>query len=204
MSDYITPADLYAALAIDETDDSTASIAISAASRFVDNACGRNFSVTTSAARYFFPVDSYVCQIDDAATVTAVATDDGNDGTYSTSWSTTDWQAQPVGGIGPNALTGWPYLAVVAVLDRCFLQQFNRRPSVKVTGTWGWTAVPEDVKLATLMLAEETFKAVREAPLGSINLADFGPSQIRGNRRVEGLLAPYARSNARGGDYLIA
>jgi hypothetical protein len=54
------------------------------------------------------------------------------------------------------------------------------------------------------MLAEEVFKAAREAPFGSQNLADFGPSQIRGNRRVDQLLQPYRTGKAADGRFLVA
>jgi len=204
MTNYVTTEQVRAALDIDTTDEDTLSLAVSSASRLVDSMCGRNFGVTTSAARYFDPTDYYCVSIDDAATVTAVATDDGADGTYSTSWSASDWQAQPVGGIAPSGLTGWPYRAVVAVSGRTFYKGFNRRPTVKVTGTWGWAAVPDDVEQATLFLASEMFKAAREAPFGSAGLADFGPVTIRGNRRVMDLLAPYKRTTSSDGRFLVA
>jgi len=204
MTNYVTTEQVRAALDIDTTDEDTLSLAVSSASRLVDSMCGRNFGLTTSAARYFDPTDPYCVSIDDAATVTAVATDDGADGTYSTSWATTDWQAQPVGGIAPSGLTGWPYRAIVAVSGRTFTKGLNMRPVVKVTGTWGWAAVPDDVEQATLFLASEMFKAAREAPFGSAGLADFGPVTIRGNRRVMDLLAPYKRSTSSDGRFLVA
>jgi hypothetical protein len=204
MTDYTTTQAVRSALDIDTTDETTLALAVTSASRLIDSMTGRNFGVTTSAARYFDPLDGYCVPIDDAATVTAVATDDGATGLYATSWATTDWQAQPVGGIAPSGLTGWPYRAVVAVSGRTFSKGFNNRPVVKVTGTWGWAAVPSDVAMACLMLASEMFKAAREAPFGSAGLADFGPVTIRGNRRVIDLLAPYKTTASSDGRFLVA
>lgn len=206
MANYVTTEEVRNALVSTDgvLDDSTLTIVANAVTLWIDGQCGRNFNVTTSAARYFDPVDSYCVSIDDAATITAVATDDAADGNYSTSWSASDWQAQPVGGISPFGGTGWPYRSVVAVSSRTFSKGFNRRPVVKVTGTWGWSAVPADIKLAALMVTEEAYKAVREAPFGTAGLSDFGPITIRGNRRVQELLQPYRTTNASDGLFFVA
>lgn len=205
MADYIDPADVAAALSIDYTNDAILEAAVTAASNLVASMCGRDFSPVASSIRYFVPVDSHVVPINDASSITAVATDDAADGLYSTSWAVGDWQALPVGGIGPAGQTGWPYTAIVAIETRMFLNTtFNLRPFVKVTGVWGWTAIPDDVKQATLFLASEMFKAAREAPFGSANMADFGPVTIRGNRRVYDLLAPYKTLKASDGRFLVA
>ena len=204
MTDYTTTQAVRSALDIDTTDEATLALAVTSASRLIDSMCGRNFGITTSAARYFSPDDPYCVSIGDAATVTAVATDDAGTGTYSTTWAVTDWQAQPVGGIAPSGLTGWPYRAVVAISGRTFQKGYNRRPVVKDTATWGWAAVPDDVEMACLMLASEMFKAAREAPFGSAGLADFGPVTIRGNLRVAQLLAPYKTMASSDGRFLVA
>jgi hypothetical protein len=204
MTDYTTTQAVRSALDIDTTDEATLALAVTSASRMIDSMCGRNFGVTTSAARYFDPADRYCVPIHDAATVTAVATDDGYTGAYSTTWAVTDWQAQPVGGIAPSGLTGWPLTRIVAISARLFTPYPYRPPYVKVTGTWGWAAVPDDVEMACLMLASEMFKAAREAPFGSAGLADFGPVTIRGNKRVVDLLAPYKTTASSDGRFLVA
>ncbi len=203
MSDYTTTQAVRQALDIDTTDETTLALAVTSASRLIDSMCGRNFGLTTSAARYFDPLDGYCVPITDAATITAVATDDGYTGAYGTTWATTDWQAQPVGGIGPSGLTGWPLTRIVAISGRTFNPYPYRPPYVKVTGTWGWAAVPDDVEMACVFLASEMFKAAREAPFGSTGLADFGPITIRGNRRVVDLLQPYKTAMTADGRALV-
>jgi hypothetical protein len=203
VADYCTPEDIKIAFDVASTDDQSLALAVTGASRLVDSMCGRTFGVTTSADRYVDPTDAYCASIPDAATITAVATDDGADGTYSTSWSASDWYGAPVGHIGPHGGTGWPFTAIVAVAGRTFSASYNRRPRIKVTGTWGWTAIPEDVHQATVFLAAEMFKA-REAPLGTAGMTDWGPITIRGNRRVVDLLAPFKRVSAADGRFLVA
>jgi hypothetical protein len=203
VADYCTVADVKLAFDVSSTDEASLAIAVTAASRLIDSMCGRTFGLTAPASRYFDPQDPYRVPIDDAATITAVATDDAANGAYSTSWAAGDWQGQPVGGFGPHGGTGWPFTAIVAVSGRTFSKGLNRRPVVKVTGTWGWSAVPEDVHQACVFLASEMFKA-REAPLGTAGMTDFGPIVIRGNRRVIDLLAPYKRISASDGRFLVA
>jgi hypothetical protein len=203
VADYCTPEDIKIAFDVASTDDQSLALAVTSASRLVDSMCGRTFGVTASADRYVNPLDAYCAGIPDAATITAVASDDGADGTYSTSWSASDWYGAPVGHIGPHGGTGWPFTAIVAVGGRTFSRGTNRRPLVKVTGTWGWSAVPEDVHQATVFLAAEMFKA-REAPLGTAGMTDWGPITIRGNRRVVDLLAPFKRVSAADGRFLVA
>ena len=209
MADYIQPQAVAIALGLDQTDDVTLATSVSAATAWVRNWCGRDFTATTSAAiasaRYFDNNDYYCTPIDDCISVTSVATDDGADGTYSTAWSASDWYASPVNQTSPAGQTGWPYTAVVALSTRQFINHsYNNRPLVKVTAKWGWPATPDAVQQATLFLANEFYKAGREAPFGTANLADFGPVLIRGNRRIMELLQPYRTGHAGDGRFLIA
>jgi hypothetical protein len=205
MADYTTPAAVMDALAIDATDTSTLQTVCTGITTFINNQCGRDFRPVASSVRYYNPTNYYCVDIHDASAVTAVATDDAADGTYSTVWPTTDWQAQPVDGIGPAGQIGWPFTNIVAVESRFFYYYLtNFRPLVKVTATWGWANIPDDIPIAALMVAEESFKAVREAPFGSANMADFGPITIRGNRRVDQILQPYKTDRSADGKFLVA
>lgn len=207
MADFISPQAVAVALGLDQTDDTTLATAVSAASDWIRNWCGRDFTATTSAAtataRDFYNTDAYCTRIDDCISVTSVATDDGATGTYSTTWSASDWYATPVNQTSPAGQTGWPYYAIVAALSRRFLAT-STRPLVRVTAKWGWAATPQAVQEAGLFLANEFYKASREAPFGTANLADFGPVLIRGNRRIMELLQPYRTEKAGDGKFLVA
>lgn len=206
MTDYITIQDLKGWRRDTTTaNDIELSAIVTAASRWVDSRCGRVFSTdSTATARYFTPTNPYLVPIDDAHEITAVAVDDADDGTYSTSWSSTDWQARPVNQRGPQGQTGWPYTSIVAVEARRF-DLGSLRPSVKVTAKWGWSAgVPDDVKQATLMIAARLYE-LRNTPLGlSGGSVEFGPVAVRDLRDIDGLLSPYKTILSSDGRFLVA
>ena len=173
------------------------------ASAAVDAWCGRMFRQiddTTATARVFYALDCERVMIDDCYSITSVKTDESNLGTYPTTWSTDDYYKVPLNNVGPNAATGWPYTGLVARLTRWFTP--GDWPSVQVTAKWGWSAVPDDVKQATLLLAAELY-ASRNAPLG-ITAVDVGGIQVRGNVRVTSLLSTYRTTTSSDGRFLVA
>lgn len=165
--------------------------AITVASRWVEKYCGRQFhdSGAGTSARYFDPV-GMVVHIDDCQSITAVAVDTGDDGNYAT--TTTDYQALPVG--GRDALLGSvPYTALRALSSTTWVYDNDRLGSVKVTGLWGWTAVPDDVKRACAILTQDLLRDP-ESAFGGLAIA--GEGVVLGARipaRVTGLLAAYVR-----------
>jgi hypothetical protein len=202
MANLITEAQLKAWLNIDDSsDDQLLSMITQSASQMIRSYCGRSFEVDSAQAatvRYFNRIGDRVAFIDDAWSITAVATDDGDDGTYSQTWTTSDYQADPVGGIGPFGLAGWPYTQLAAIGDLDF--PIVDRPAVKVTAKWGWTALPADVLNATLMMAGEIYKG-RSGGF-EVFTADASFTPIRRNMLVRDMLAPYRTRRAH--DYRFA
>lgn len=204
MADYTTVETMTAALDIDTTDFGTAQAAATAASRLVDSFCGRNFDQTITS-RKFEPSDWNYCPVDDVATITSVTLDTAYDDTFGTTLTTANYVTDPVNGVGPDGNDGWPVTGLRTTSTVLFpMWGLYRKRTVKVTGTFGWSAVPDAVAQATLFLALEVFKATREAPFGTANLADFGPIRIRGNPRIADLLAPYQSPTAAGSPFLVA
>lgn len=204
---YVTDANLKVWLEIDAADtadDARITAANLAAKAAIDNFCGRHFDVAASADRYFTPLEYGSCPIDDFASITAVATDAAADGTYSTVWDAGDWYACPIGNIGPAGQPGWPFTEIVAAANQWFRSPtsswfpsaYSRRPFVKVTGTPGWTAVPDDVALAARLYGAELFK-LHEAPFGTSWTAEGNQPIIVNNRPLRDLLAPYKRFDKR-------
>lgn len=140
---YAVPADLE--LRLDTTDDGTFPALLEAASRAVEGFCGRQFNKTTVAtARRFRAVDPARLPVDDFHTTTGLAV--AVDGV---AWVLADVDPRPWDGV-VNGQTGWPYFDLFAV-DRYWPNK--RRPTVSVTAQWGWVAVPEAIKQATLDVA---------------------------------------------------
>lgn len=168
--------------------------ALSVASRAVDRYCGRQFNVAGSAtARVYFPDSCERASVDDISTTSGliIATDAGDDGTYETTWATGDYFLEPLNGV-VDGETGWPYSEIVTVGTKTF-PVTGRRPSLQVTATWGWAAVPAAVKEATLIMAEHTFK-LKDAPWGVAGVDAYGLVRVRENPEACKILAPYRRN----------
>jgi hypothetical protein len=131
-------------------DDDTFENLLDAASRAVETFTRRQFNKDTgetpvATARRFRAVDPERLPVDDFHTTTDLAIDvDG------TAWDVADVDPRPWDGI-VNGQTGWPYFNLIAV-DRVWPP--SRRAIIAVTAHWGWAAVPEGIRQATLDVAE--------------------------------------------------
>ena len=67
--------------------------------------------------------------------------------------------------------------------------------SVKVTGTWGWSAAPIAVKQATVIQASRIFKRL-DSPLGVLSSPDLGYIRVgtRLDPDVQQLVEPYRQT----------
>ena len=191
---YATLAELKARLGIDPPDtthDVELDDKLSGASREVEDHCHRQFNdAGTASARIFYPVTSELVELDDCHTVTVLVTDEGDTGSFTTVWSASDYQLEPLNGV-VDGQPGWPCSDIRAVAGKRF--RCGRRASVNITAIWGWETVPAPVKDATLILASESFK-LREAPFGVAGFGDFGVVRIRDIPVVARKLAKYVRN----------
>lgn len=175
--------------------------AINAASRAVDGLCGQVFYQITSTDKYVAP---HRCYVDarrnlhvarlpmPARTISAVYTDDGDTGSWT---ATTYYQAEPYGGEA-DGLSGLPYYTLVGT-DGQGWRRSGVRPSVKVTATWGWAAVPDPVVQATILLAKDEFLRRKQGVGDVAGLGEFGAVRARENSHAMELLRPYARVGGR-------
>ncbi|HMI48899.1 MAG TPA: hypothetical protein VK481_09540 [Gemmatimonadaceae bacterium] len=195
----IADTDLGAYLGIHDTEDATGiSAAAAAGSQAVVEYCGRSFDKTALASptARVFRAGLYDCMVDDFWETTAliVKLDYGADGTYESTWTiNTDFYLEPLNGLLGGQT--WPYSRIVATNARTFPQA--SRPAVQVTAAWGWAAVPDAVRQATLIKAAKLFKR-KDSVEGVIGgFADFGPARISRfeDPDVVGLLGPYRRPN---------
>lgn len=168
--------------------------AIEVASRWVEQHTGRQFHETdtagspTPSARYFEAVGDKV-HITDCQSVTLVETDSGDDGTYAT--TVTTYQLLPVGG-WDDLLGAVPYTALKQTSYGTWPCTVRERP-IKVTGLWGWTAVPVAVKRATAILVQDL---LRDPETNFGGLVAQGDGVVLGSRvptRTTALLQPYVR-----------
>ena len=177
----------------DSTDNTRITDALNSASRAIDKYCQRQFNVAASAtARVFFPDGDWKTRVNDISTSSGliIKTDTAGDGTYATTWAATDYQLEPLNGV-VDGETGWPYYVIRAVGSNRFPCYWaDTIAPLQVTATWGWAAVPADVKQACLILASNYFR-LAGAPFGVANMDQFGPIRVKTMPQVMELLNPY-------------
>jgi len=167
--------------------------AINAASRAIDAYTGRLFYDTGAATARVYPADSYGrIHVDDFHTTTGlvVATDPGGTGTFGTTWTTSDYQLEPLNGVF-GGHTGWPYNSIRATGTRTF--PVSTEALVQVTASWGWAAVPAEVRQACLIIAHGMFLR-NESPFGVAGFSEFGAVRMTPfDRQAAQMLAPFVR-----------
>lgn len=191
---YATLAEIKSALRITDTiDDTLLESAVESASRLIDGYSNRNFYNGGTATRIFTPESTLLCEIDDAVSVTAVETSTKLDGTFDLTWTATDYQLEPLNN-KVDGLTGWPTTRIRAVAQQYFPTNVGEA-GVRVTATWGWSAVPSPVKAATIIQAARIFKR-NDSPLGVLSSPDLGYIRVgtRLDPDVQQLVEPYRQT----------
>ena len=175
MSDsYITSDALKASLSLtgETYADADIALAISAASEQINNQCNRRtFSLDVSSSQRLYWSEGRFAFVDDAVTITLVEVGPG-DGTFPYALTLgTDYDLEPL-----NAQAdGEPY-TTIRMRHR---YSHHCRRQVRVTGTFGWPAVPDLVLSATSLLAGRFVRRIREAPFGVIQVGlESQPARI--------------------------
>jgi hypothetical protein len=186
---YATLAQVKGALRItDSVDDSLLEMAIESASRLIDGYTYRYFYNAGTAVRNFAAEDSYLVNIDDLVSISELKTTDEIGSDYTT-WLATDYQLQPVNGKqdGLNI----PYTSILAVDDKLF-NTLGSQALVRITGVWGWSAVPIAITQATIIQSSRIYKRL-DSPLGVAGFGDLGAIRVGRSLDpdVEQLVMPY-------------
>lgn len=143
--------------------------AIESASRWIDKTLGTRFYTTagTPEVRYYSVTNcGWEIAVDDVLSVSEVATDANNDGTYETIWTAnTDYRLGPANA----ALKGEPYrkLEKVWYSGRFFFPAFDR--AIRVTSdSFGYCTlanVPPSIRELTMMVAQKMAPEILDATL---------------------------------------
>jgi hypothetical protein len=176
---YATVAELNVQLGLhDAIDDEIAEACLLAVSRSVDDYCGRRFWQDSAVQTRRYRVDDpYLAWVDDISTTDGlvIATGDG-DGTFATTWASTDYELEPYNANAfqaedrTSAAHAWWRIAAV---DRYTFLVSERRRTLQVTAKFGWSAVPPAVKRAALIKAARLFKR-KDAPFGALGFDTDG------------------------------
>lgn len=197
-NEYVTVSELKATLGLTGqtyADDDIA-LAVTAASRAIDNECGRRFYADTDATqvRYYTPLNGDLMQVDDLVTLTSLETDPGGDGTWEELWTlNTDFTLKPANAVAD----GKPYTLIAMHPSGRYSFSTSYPRTIKVTGQFGWPAVPSEVKMAASILATALLKRAREAPFGVVALGvDTAARIAKTDPHLALLLGPYRKWRA--------
>lgn len=188
IADYCTLAELKAFLRISDTaDDVQLALAVTTASRVIDQFASRHFGVDdTVTTRWYTPSDARgSLEVDDIATTTGLAvTFDGVAAVLDTAF-----RVQPYNAV----VDGWPFEYFELVNGTSFPTTSR---GVAVTAKFGWPTVPPAIKNACLIQAGTILKGGRESPLGIAGSPEFG-NELRLSTRLHPIAAeavrPYRR-----------
>ena len=170
---YATLAQLRARLefaASDTDDDSILEDIIEAASRAIDAWLDTRF-YATSETRTYTPTESDFIMVDDLLSVTTLKTDDDADGTYETTWSTTDYALKP-----DNASTdGRPYRWIeVNPHQGLYIFPVGIQNGVQIAGSFGYTSTtPLPVQEACLLMSQRLYRR-KDAIFGVVGGGGLG------------------------------
>lgn len=163
---------------------------LDAADEGVQDLCQRVFMVADAAsARTYVPREcSDVLRIHDCTSVTSVV----ENGTTLTAG--VDFQAEPV-----QTLSWSGVASPVEQLRRLsgVWYSYRHTGTVVVTATWGWSAIPESIKMACRVGAKDLADA-RNVRLGIAAVNEFGPLRVRENPAVQRLAEKFMRTEAFG------
>ena len=173
--------DVKQALGIEDTvDDYAINLAVEASTAMIQQYCGRQFTQDdTATARVYVATNPYLAHVDDISTTSGliIKTDPGADGSFTQTWTASDYQLEPLNGVQAGQV--WPYTRIRARENFLFPVE-NELALVKVTGVWGWPAIPKAIEFACILQSQRFFKRF-DSPTGVIGFGDMGAIRVARN-----------------------
>ena len=160
--------------------------ALQAASRLIDQYTGRRFWQDSSAtSKHFTPINEFYLEIPDLSTTTGleVKLDTTDNGTYDTTLTLdTDFFTIPINpevNYVDGGTTYYKPFTELRILPTRSSERFDPKvpKNVKVTGKFGWSAVPQAIKQATLIQGLRFFKR-KDAPFNVLGNEQTGQIEI--------------------------
>lgn len=192
---YLTTAEArtYAGLS-DLADTELLDDVVTAVSRAIDNACQRTFFQQAAQARTFLTQSADLLTLgafNDLVSITTLKFDRDGDGTFEETVSATNF-----GLLDSDFPETGPYTAIELYNQTWFpvpggTAGTGRTKLTQVTGTWGWPAVPAQVKQACRLQVARVMKR-QESPLGVAGFGEFGVVRVsRLDPDIDAMLQPY-------------
>lgn len=172
----------------DTTRDALLNKAMAAASRGIDEACGRRFWLDTNAVqRTFRPRgrvvredDGALLLVDDIGSLTGLVVESGSGASFS---PVTGYETSP-----DNALLDGQPITGLLKVNGTWGTATSR---IRVTARFGWPAVPDAIAEAALIQAARLYKR-KDSPEGVMSSAEWGVVRLsRRDPDVWGLIEPF-------------
>lgn len=186
----------------DTEDDDQLLQSVAAACRGIDQFTGRYFWQGPDT-RYFDSDTIEIATVDDLVSVTTLQVDNTGMNVFDTTWATTDYRLEPVNAPGFNPEPR-PYTRIRALAGGGghfyfpFTYPLSNPDRIKITGVFGWPAVPYLVKQVCLQAAEDIYK-LKDAPFGVLGSAEMGLMRIQANPEMQDMLWSYVRGSKKVG-----
>ena len=166
----------------DTPDNARLESIIEAVSRAIDQIKLRRFFTTAAdETRYFTAGHRHRCIIDDLLTITSLKTDEDGDGTFETTWTTSDYNLLPRDGGASQR----PWLEVSKKPIGSYLFPLHD-DAVQVTGKFGYsTTTPLPIKEACI-LGVSRVRGRKNMPYGVSGSAELGTLQIVAKLKNDG------------------
>ena len=183
---YVDKADLKTYIGLTGTgQDTNIDNAIDGASRLIDKICGRHFWQDSAVTdKFYTPINDYYLEIDDLSTTTGlvVKLDTNDDGTHDKTLTIdTDFVLKPLNPqVHKIASTTYYYPHTeLNILTTRSSESFDTKivKNVKITGKFGWSAVPEAIKQATLIQGLRLFKR-KDTPFNVFGNEQTGQKEL--------------------------
>jgi hypothetical protein len=168
-----------------------------AASRGIDKAAHTRFylPLVTSVpeTRYYTPLWLRRVEIQHAVAIAAVSVDRNGDGVFEETWvENVDYVREPLNAAADDI--PWDSLAARGLPTGKGDWPRGVVRSVRVEGTFGWSYVPDDVAVATSIVATQLLLRLRQAPFGVVAFGENAAARIaRTDPDVQRLLSDYVR-----------
>lgn len=149
----------------DTVSDTNIENIITSVSRAIDLQCGRYFyKSSTSETRYFTAVFPSSVFVGDVVSISALATDDlAGSRSYTQAWVSTDYDLFPYEADSKSEPEPFRFIDCTPSTGLRFPSHLPK--GVKVTGIFGWSAVPAAITEACIIWTERVFKRSK-TPLG--------------------------------------
>ena len=180
---YVTLAEIKTYLGLSGSgQDSNLENAVESASREIDAYCDRFFYQTDSEDKYFTPTYVLELNVPDISTPRGlvVKIDSNDDGSHDTTLTVnTDFYLKPLD--AGNQVNGVQFAPItnISILDTRSSERFDPTivKQVKVTAQWGFSAVPDAIKQATLLQATRLFKR-KDSPFSVYGNPETGTGEL--------------------------